>query len=156
MPNKILIDDRPGDAIIREDLDAGVAITPGELLQQSTDGDLDPHGTAAANAEKLFALEQVGEEPPAGTDQIDHDYGVGDRVRYAIVRRGTRVNAFLDNTSANVEAGVPLESVGNGNLRTLTTDAATDDQQRDSIVGYADEDVTSPGSGRVRIVIRVA
>lgn len=156
MPNKILIDDRPGDAIVREDLDAGVAITPGELLEQSADDDLDPHSTAAANTEKIFALEQVGEEPPAGTDQIDHDYAAGDKVRYAIVRRGTRVYAFLDNTSVDAAAGEALESVGNGNLRVLVSAAATTEGERDSVVAYADEDVSSPGSGRSRIVVRAA
>jgi len=155
MANKILIDDRPGDALIREDMKAGVAITPGELLQQSADDDLDPHGSAGLSAETMWALEQLGEEPPAGTDQIDHDYAAGDRVRAAITRPGVRVNAFLDASSANAVAGQSyLESAGNGNLRVVVADTATAQDERHSLVAVADEDKTSPGSGRTRIVVR--
>lgn len=137
--------------IIRENRDADVAITPGELLDIAANDNLEPHGTAAINAAAIVALEPIGVEAASGVNIIDTDYAIGDTVRAWYPQKGAEGLMFLDSTSANAAAGDFLESSGNGNLRVLVTDTATDDTQRESVVAIANEDVTSPGSGRSRI-----
>jgi len=148
--NKIALSgERTG--IIRENRDAGAVITPGELLDIADDDDLEPHGTAAANALPIVALEPIGVESAAGAKIIDTDYAAGDTPRAWYPQKGAEALMFLDASSANAAAGDFLESSGNGNLRVLAADTATDESQRQSVVAVANEDVASPGSGRSRI-----
>lgn len=156
MPNQIILSPQKLSGIEREDRVAGATITPGELLEIQTDNDLNAHQTAAANSAKIVALEPVAIEPASGTKQIDQDYSSGDLVRHLFAWRGAELYMWLDSSSSDVEAGDALESAGNGNLRSLTSRTSTTDQQTDSVVAYAHEDLAAPTSGRSRIKVTIA
>lgn len=136
---------------VREERDAGVAITPGELLEVAADGDYEPHSTANGNAEARFALERE-----MTGDDIDTDYVAGDRVVAQILWPGSIVQAFLAD-GEDVQDGAALASDGAGALQAVAANAATTEAQRDGIVAYAHEDVDNgAGTVRVRIKVRVA
>jgi hypothetical protein len=130
--------------------DAGSAIVPGMLIEETATG-VQEHSTAAANAQKLFALSNL-----SNASTIDDAYAVGETVRYGAAHSGQKSFGLVGVVAA-IAKGDPLESAGDGTLRLVVTDAATDDTQRDSIVGYALEAVdNSGGSVNVRIKFRVA
>lgn len=116
--------------VVDEQETASAAITPGDLIELSS-GQYQRHGTAAANAAAIFALERDGMG-----DDIDVDYASGDYVKAGYFHAGQRVNAFIAS-GQNVSKGDFLESAGDGTLRALATDSATDDTQRASVVAIA-------------------
>lgn len=146
-----LLADTQGAFIHNEALaDSGSAIVPGMLVEETATG-VQEHSTAASNAQKLFALSNL-----SNASDIDTVYAVGESVRYGAAHSGQQAFGLVGVVPA-ITKGDPLESAGNGTLRLVVTDAATDDTQRDSIVGYAMEAVdNSAGSANVRIKIRVA
>ena len=126
-------------------------ITPGMLVAESS-GTVGFHATAAIGAQKLFAQ---CNNIDAGS--IDTDYAVGETVSYAAYHAGDEVNALVAAAAPAILDGDALESAGNGTVKKVVTDAATDDTQRNSIVGYAMVDVDNSGGGTsVRIALRVA
>lgn len=130
---------------------AATIITPGMLLEESS-GTVGFHSAAAANTNKLFAQANL---ITAGS--IDTDYAPGETVCYLAYRTGDEVNALVAAAAPAIVDGDALESAGDGTVRKVVTDAATDDTQRDSIVGYAMVDVDNSGGGTsVRIALRVA
>lgn len=122
-----------GDPIVDEALLAVAAITPGYLIEVAS-GKWQKHGTAAKNAAAIFALErdELGKE-------ITEDYAINDYVKAGHFAPGMRVNALIAS-GQNLTIGTYLESAGDGTLRTLTTDSATDDTQRVSVVAMSVED----------------
>lgn len=135
---------------VKVEFDAGTAITPGYLIQLSSDGDVDPHATAAANAVPMWAQENelVG-------NGIDDDYAVGESVKCIITQPGSEIYAKVAASAPAIVIGQYLESAGDGTVRLAVTDAATDDTQRASIVGMALEAVDNSGGGteaRIRIM----
>ena len=149
----ILIASAPGQPFVEEALSAaGSAIKPGYLIEEIAAGTVQEHSTAADNAQRLFALPNIS----AGKT-IDDAYAAAERVRYGSFSRGQKVNALLAASATAVIIGSPLESAGDGTVRIQTTDAATDDTQRDSLIGYAIEAVDNSGGGsEARLQIRVA
>ena len=147
-----LLTNMSGSFINNERLAAsGSAIIPGMLVEE-VGGEVQEHSTAAANAQKLFALADTSN---GGT--IDDVYVVGATVRYGAAHSGQPAFALVAAAATAIIDGAALESAGNGTVRTATADAATDTTQRDSIVGYAMEAVDNSGGGAsVRIEIRVA
>lgn len=140
MARTILVSDNPhGEGNVL----TGETINPGHLIDiDPATGDLLVHQTAAANAVPRFARERdwVG-------DDADDAYAAGERVDYFTARPGDRVYAKLAAAAAAVARGDFLESAGDGTLRVLTTDAATDDTQRESVVAQALEAVDNSGGG---------
>lgn len=137
---------------IRKEGAASEAITPGHLIEFGGANDLQKHSTAAANARKAFAVENdlVG-------DDISTAYATGERVQYEVFHAGTEVYALVAAGATAVTKGAALESAGDGTLRILATDAATDDTQRDSVVAYALEAVDNSGGGaEARIKVEIA
>lgn len=135
-----------GDPIVDEQLSASAAITPGDLIEVDT-GQLRRHAGAGLNAQKIFALER--DESGQG---IDVDYAASDQVKAGWFHSGQRVNAFVED-SATLVIGDALESAGDGSLQLLVTDAATDDTQRDSVVAYSAEALTTSGKTRVKVIV---
>ena len=147
-PNTITL---KGNGIRKEGVASGT-ITPGYLVEFGGANDLQAHSTAAANARKAFAVENelLG-------NGIDDDYTVGEQVHYAVFGTGEEVYALVAAAATAVTKGAALESAGDGTLRILTTDTATDDTQRDSVVAYALEAVdNSGGASEARIKVEVA
>lgn len=143
MPNTIVL---KGDPIQREDK-AAEAITPGELLEYNSSGNLQPHSSAAANAQPRFAVENelFGED-------YTTDYKADDQVMHVTGQQGDEVYAWLAGLE-NVNKGADLESDGNGALQAYDTGSPEDD----GVVAYAAEAVNNSGSSaRTRIKVEVA
>lgn len=142
-----------GEPIIQEALSAAAStIVPGDLIEFTSAGTVQEHSTAAVNAAKLFADENI---PVAGT--IDDAYGAAETVRFGTAHSGQKINARVAAAAPAIVIGDVLESAGDGTVRKAVADAATDTVQRDAIVGYADEAVDNSGGGTVvRLRIRVA
>jgi hypothetical protein len=139
-----------GAPILSERLATSI-ISPGALVIEAA-GEVDNHGTAAGNAQRLFAQKNLS---VAG--DVDTAYAIGETVCYGAYHSGQEVSALVAAGAAAIVDGDALESDGDGTLRVVTTAAATADTSRDSIVGYALEDVDNSGGGTVvRIKIRVA
>jgi hypothetical protein len=137
-----------GEPIVDEQLTASAAITPGDLIEISS-GQWQRHGSAGLNAAAVFALERDEGGVGIATDSTD-DYAVNDYVKAGFFKPGERVNALIAS-GQNLSQGAFLESAGDGTLRALTTDAATDDTQRVSVVAMSAED-----SGAVLVKTRHA
>lgn len=132
-----------GEPIVDEQKMAVEAITPGMLIQVSA-GKWRKHADAAKNAPPWFALER--EE--MGKD-IDDDYAIDDQVKAGRFSKGDKVNALIAS-GQNISDGDYLESAGDGTLKVVATDAATDDTQRISTVAQAAEN-----SGAVTALTRL-
>ena len=146
-----LIGGAAGAPFLLERLAAAAGILPGHLVEEAS-GTVQVHGTAAANAQRLFAQPNL-----ATAGDIDTAYANGETVSYGVYHTGQEVNALVAASATAILDGDALESAGDGTVRTATADAATDTTQRDSIVGYAMEAVDNSGGGTaVRIKIRVA
>ena len=136
-----------GSPEVFEEFTASAVLTPGDLIEINS-GQWRRHGTAAKNAVAAFALErdEMG-------DDIDVNYASGDNVKVGFFGKGMRVNAFIAS-GQNLSKGAFLESAGDGTLRALVTDAATDDTQRASVVAMSLEDSGAVNSKtRHRVVI---
>ena len=144
--------DLKGHNKVRKEGIATVAIKPGYLINRSTAIGLRPHPSAGLNALPFFALENE----VIGGD-INGTYAIDDTVLAGVFASGSEVLAVLAASAAAIVVGDALESDGDGTLRVATTDAATDDTQRDAVVGYALEAVDNSGGGtEVFIKIEVA
>ncbi len=115
--------------VIRKESIADAAITPGMLCELTATG-MKKHAGQAANAQKMFAVENevVGKG-------IDDDYAISDTCLYGIFPPGSEVFAIAG--IAGVTALQFVESDGLGRLEDLTADAATDADQRNAVVGLA-------------------
>ncbi len=137
---------------IRKEAIASAAINPGHLVEFGGAQELRVHAGAGLNARKAFALENdlIG-------GGIGDAYALNQTVQYGVFPPGAEVYALLAAAATAVTIGLALESDGDGTLRLLTTDAATDDTQRDSVVAYALEAVDNSGGGsEARIRVEVA
>ena len=146
-PDTILL---KGNGLFKEAL-AGTAITPGYLIQRSADGDVDPHASAASTANKLFAVENelLGKE-------ITVDYAVGDKCYFVAPERGAEIYALVAAAAPAIVIGDYLESAGDGTLRKVAVDTATDQGQRAAVVAQALEAVDNSGGGtEARIKVEI-
>ena len=138
---------------LREERMAGAALTPGELLERNSAGNLIPHGTGGGFVgEVLVAMETQHADAP-GTDQISVDYGSGDIAYYAVGQPGDVFYMFLKGSDQAYE-GSALTSDGAGALQHLS--APGTDETAGSIVAVAEEDKNNSTNGsRVRIKARI-
>lgn len=147
-PKKIML---KGVGIQKEGIAGGV-VTPGDLITVNTSGLVVRHPTAADGGRKAFALENF-----VNGDGIDDDYAEDDTVQYAVCHSGEEVYARVAANATAITLGAALESAGNGTLRIQSTDAATDNTERNNVFGYALEAVdNSSGGTPTRIRVEVA
>ncbi len=136
-----------GTPVVDEQFDAGEAITPGHLIDFNTDTPAEwvKHAGAGLNASPTFALErdELGKE-------ISVAYAENDRVKAGFFNSGDVVNALVAS-GQTLAVGAWLESAGDGTLRAIEEDAATDDDQRNAIVGRSAEPVTALALTRHKI-----
>ena len=119
---------------IRTEGIAAGAITPGHLVQGPST-DVVVHANATDTALKKFAVEN---EVVGGG--IDDAYADNDTVLMASMPPGSIVYAIAGVGGVTAEDWV--DSLGDGRLGTVVTDAATDDTQRGAIVGKAIDTAT--------------
>lgn len=141
-----------GTPILTERLAGAAGILPGHLVQETGLADVIVHGTAATNAQRLFAQINISNAGTLADAYLDNE-----TVSYGAYHGGQEVRALVAASAAAIVVDDPLESAGDGTLRKAVADAATDTVQRDSIVGYAIENVDNSGGGTVaKLNIRVA
>lgn len=128
--------------VIRKEAIAGGAITPGYLLERTSTGTVQAHSTAAHSAQLLFAVENevVG-------NGITDAYAANDTVLMAACQSGVEIYALVPASAAAIVIGDFLESAGDGTLRKVATDTATDEGERNSVVAVALEAVDNSGGG---------
>lgn len=111
MSNTILLKGRG----IRKEGVALLALSPGELVELNTSGQVIAHGTAKEIVTPAFVVENelLGSE-------ITVDYAALDNVVYEVMPPGSEVLARLPASAAAVVIGDLLESAGDGTLRKQT------------------------------------
>jgi hypothetical protein len=108
---------------IIEEYNANAAITPGDLIELMSTGNVRRHATAGGNVfPPMFALEQELEGKG-----ITNDYAAGDKVQCWVAVRGEIVYARLAD-GQTVVVGDPLESNGFGCLRKHTVNTLSSDE----------------------------
>lgn len=134
-----------------EELIAAAAITPGMLVEYTSEGKVQKHSVAEGNAIPMFALE----DEMQGKD-IDDAYAEDDPVQVWIPIRGDQVWAILADGHEVFKADL-LESDGNGYLQPHVADEGSAPILPLAIVGQALEDVDTSDSAvsisRIRIAI---
>jgi len=135
-----------GEPIVDEQLNAGEAVTPGHLIDISS-GAWIKHAGAGLNASPTFALERDEQG-----SEITVAYASGDRLKAGFFRPGDVVNALVAS-GQTLAVGAWLESAGDGTLRAIAEDAATDDDQRNAIVARSKEAVTATALTRHKVWI---
>ena len=135
-----------GQPVYLEGKTASEVITPGDVIEPSSATAWRKHSTAAANAAAFFAVNPRSKE-------IGDNYAIGDNVLAAYCP-GCKVNAFI-GSGQNVSFGAFLESAGDGTLRTLATDAATDQAQREAVVAISLEGSGGAVAAKTRLPVWV-
>jgi hypothetical protein len=131
---------------IRKEAIAAVAITPGELIELNTSGQVIPHTTAVGTAGPKFAVENE----VVGLN-IDTVYAINDTCLFGVFPPGTEIYAWLLDGEVAV-IGSFLDSGDNGVLKVVDTAAATADVARNSVVAIALEAVSPSGAdGRIKV-----
>lgn len=131
---------------------AASAIKPGHLIEELAAGTVQEHSTAASNSQKLVALTNL-----ANGGTIDDAYAVGETVRFGAFAPGQEAFLRVAAGAAAIAKAAYLQSAGDGTVITLATDAATDDTQRESVIGTALEAVDNSGGGaEVFIKVRLS
>lgn len=135
-----------GEPIYSEQFKLSGALTPGDLVEvnQPNPGECRRHATPAVNAEPIFAdaRMEMGKT-------IDDDYAAGDYPKLAFCKKGMKINGFVA-TGENLVGTEFLESNGDGSLKALATDAATDDTQRVSVIGKSAESTGGATAAKTR------
>lgn len=150
-PDTILLIGEPN----RREYDANAAISPGDLVELRSDGDVQVHSTASGRiGPRYFAVEN-----DIAGDGIADDYAAGEVVQIHSARSGDVVLATLNDGEA-VVIGDFVASAGNGNLKAVDSDSSAFDAEATSIVGVAleakdmsDSAGADPSSARFRIEV---
>lgn len=137
---------------IYEERKAAAAITPGELLEIASSGNLQAHSSAGgAVGPKLVALETQHADTE-GSEQIDIDYASADVVYHTVGQPGDVFYMFLAG-SENASDGDYLESDGAGALQVVTP--GTDDTAGSLVAVAAEDNDNSTNGSRVRIKAQI-
>lgn len=140
----------------RNEDDAGGTITPGDLVDFDSSGDVIRHASAGGNASPRFAVEQdfIGAERTV-------DYASGQLVQHETLGQGQQVGANVAANAPAIVKGDYLESAGDGTLRAALSQFGGGSPLDETIitrnlVAQALEDVNnSSGGSIVRIVAEI-
>lgn len=122
-----------GDLSPRDEYKGAGAVTPGQLLEFDSAGDVKRHATAGGNQTPLFALEDY----TWGKD-IDDDYADNVQIQTIHARSGDIINCLLKDGETAV-IGSKVESAGDGDMQIHVADASNVPVVPSSIVGTAKE-----------------
>jgi len=132
---------------------AEAAITPGQLIELTSDGTVQKNSAAGLACAKMFALEDELQGRTIATD-----YDAADPVQCWSCVPGEEVFAWLAN-GEDVSIGDFLVSNGNGELKAMTADASSAIVTEETPIAQALEAVDMSGSSGVdptgRIEIRI-
>jgi hypothetical protein len=121
--------------VIEEYTATAVAITPGDLLELTSDGLVQAHSTDSGTVLPMFALED--ELQGKG---IDDDYAVSAKIQVWVAVRGEQVFANIVDDEV-ITTGDFLVSDGKGKLKGTTNSSVALDEFPSSVVGVALEDL---------------
>lgn len=138
MPKTIAL---KGEHILKE-REANAVITPGDLVELMSSGNIRRHAGLGTAAQRAFALENdlIGRG-------IGDDYAAGEGVRYGVFQPGAEVFALLV-TGESCSIGDFLESAANGKLQVASTPV------EGSNVAIALEAITG-GGAPIRVKVEV-
>jgi len=147
-PHTIVLKGEP----IRKEYAAGGTITPGHLIALNSSGVVVVHSSAAGNAQRMFALENMLQG-----ETITDTYTSADQVQCAVCPRGVEIYAILAD-SQTIAIGDFLESAGDGTLRKHEADSAGVVEAAEPIVAVALEAVdtatdSTATTGRIKVEI---
>jgi hypothetical protein len=126
-----------GDGV-RDTPKAGGTITPGDILEKNSDGDVIRHAVAGGIAVPMVALENT-----PFNKGIDDDYADDDQVQIIYPEKGGKYLLWVVAGGAAIVQGDYLESAAGGSVRKLAAGVGK---------FQAEEDVDNSGGGtRVRI-----
>lgn len=127
-PETILLIGEPN----RREYDAAGTITPGDLLELNSSGDVIRHNSAAARIGPRY----VAVENDIAGDDITHDYASGEVVQVHSARPGEVLLMRLSN-GESVVIGDFLASDGAGRLDRVTSNSSALDAEVTSIFAVA-------------------
>ena len=122
-----------GDNANRIEYKGAGVITPGQLLEFDSSGDVKRHATAAGNQARIFALE----DHTHGKD-IDDNYADNVQIQTIHARSGDIINCLLKDGETAV-IGSKVESAGDGDMQIHAADSGAAPVVPESIVGTAKE-----------------
>jgi len=126
------------------------ALTPGDLVEKNSSGNLAAIASAGKVNGKLFVLENPFASDPTQT-ALAQTWASGDSARYVYAQRGDLVYARVAASQTVVIGSQMISTTTAGCLGVTTVDATTLDG---ALVGLAEEAVTTTGStGRVKVRI---
>lgn len=99
---------------------AAAAITPGQLLELTNTGAVQPQATQVATFPRPMYIARE-EEYVGGS--IDTAYAIGDRVPYYQLQPGDEFWGFLEDEHAAVAIGQLMETGASGTFQAVTTGA---------------------------------
>lgn len=150
-PDTILLTQK--DISIQAEATAAGDITPGDLIERTSSGNVQRHSAAGGNSMKMVAVENDLEGNGIGDNYLSAD---NDQVLFRYGQRGEMYYMQLAD-GENVSEGDLLESNGAGKLQANTQESASVSTL--AVVGEAQEDVdatSSAGGGPARIRVRIA
>ena len=138
---------REGEPVQKE-AKAEATITPGNLIQYHTDGDVKKHATAGGWGGRKFAIEDALQG-----NEIGDDYSADDQVQFIDCGPGDEVYAWLAQ-GESVSIGSPLESNGSGLLRVSSGEGS---ELPGSILAQSLEtlDLSTSGDSATRIKVEI-
>lgn len=131
----------------REELLAVAAISPGDLIEETSAGKFQVHSTEGGYATRIFA-----EVDALQGNTLDDDYAAADLVSANVELPGNEVQAFLKD-GEDVAKGAKLISAGDGTL--IAEGSASSGVTVKQIIATAREAKDLSGSGAVDTLIRV-
>lgn len=145
---------RGGDLANRREYKGAGVITPGQLLETDSAGDVKRHATAAGNQSAIFALDDY-----TWGKGIDDNYADNVQVQTIQARSGDAINCLLKD-GENVAIGDKVESAGDGDLQKHVADSGAAPVVPESIVGTAEEaldlsDSSGADPSSRRFVVRI-
>ena len=133
---------------LRKEGKANAAITPGDLIERMSTGNVRKHASAGQNNNRLFAVED-----DLQGNGVSDNYSTNNKVQFVAARAGDEIYARIA-TSQTIVIGDKLESAGDGSLRKHTATSAGAVEYPEAIVGIALEAVTTTSSaGRCEVEV---
>jgi len=133
------------------ELPANGNVLPGELLEITTDEDVDQHSVANGTAVPWFAVENPYSGHTSGA-AIDHAYADTERVRVVHAQPGDILYAYIEASATLVFGRTLLASNGAGALQAIVPDG---DTVTKAVVAVAWQDATIGGAAaraKVKII----
>lgn len=116
--NVIILRGIENSNFIPREIEASGTVTPGMLLEYTSNSTVKAHSSTGGDAVPRFAVEN-----DAMGKEISDDYSGGSKVKMALCQPGVEVYAKVTSGASTYSAGDLLESAGDGWLKAYTAPA---------------------------------